>query len=282
MSDFSLTLIRWFRENGRDLPWRHTRDPYAIWLSEIILQQTQVKQGWDYWERFMRRWPKVEDLAAASEDEVLREWQGLGYYSRARNLHYAARQIVGLGHFPDTLEEIKALKGVGDYSSTYNQAIMDFGAIQCTPALPNCVKCPLIETCEAFRSASVNQLPVKLKTIKVRERHLTYLYIRWQGKVAIHRRGVGDIWQGLWEPLVQETKKEVDIKGKVTVLKRAVKHVLTHQVLLADFLLLEPEVLPQLPVDYQWVPEESLDDYAVPRLVEHLFEAVRINDEKSY
>lgn len=339
MSDFSLTLIRWFRENGRDLPWRHTRDPYAIWLSEIILQQTQVKQGWDYWERFMRRWPKVEDLAAASEDEVLREWQGLGYYSRARNLHYAARQIVGLGHFPDTLEEIKALKGVGDYtaaaigsiafglpaavvdgnvyrvlarhfgidtpinttegkktfvalaqsllpsppdSSTYNQAIMDFGAIQCTPALPNCVKCPLIETCEAFRSASVNQLPVKLKTIKVRERHLTYLYIRWQGKVAIHRRGVGDIWQGLWEPLVQETKKEVDIKGKVTVLKRAVKHVLTHQVLLADFLLLEPEVQPQLPADYQWVPEESLDDYAVPRLVEHLFEAVRINDEKSY
>ena len=117
MSDFSLTLIRWFRENGRDLPWRHTRDPYAIWLSEIILQQTQVKQGWDYWERFMRRWPKVEDLAAASEDEVLREWQGLGYYSRARNLHYAARQIVGLGHFPDTLEEIKALKGVGDYTA---------------------------------------------------------------------------------------------------------------------------------------------------------------------
>jgi A/G-specific adenine glycosylase len=167
-------------------------------------------------------------------------------------------------------------------SSTYNQAIMDFGAIQCTPALPNCVKCPLIETCEAFRSASVNQLPVKLKTIKVRERHLTYLYIRWQGKVAIHRRGVGDIWQGLWEPLVQETEKEVDIKGKVTILKRAVKHVLTHQVLLADFLLLEPEVQPQLPADYQWVPEESLDDYAVPRLVEHLFEAVRINDGKSY
>ena len=115
--EFALTLLEWFRENGRDLPWRQTRDPYAIWLSEIILQQTQVKQGWDYWERFMRRWPTVEDLAGATEDEVLREWQGLGYYSRARNLHYAAKQIVALGHFPDTLEDIKRLKGVGDYTA---------------------------------------------------------------------------------------------------------------------------------------------------------------------
>ena len=117
MNDFALTLLKWFRENGRDLPWRQTRDPYAIWLSEIILQQTQVKQGWDYWERFMHRWPTVEALAAATEDEVLREWQGLGYYSRARNLHYAAKQIVALGHFPDTLDEIRKLKGVGDYTA---------------------------------------------------------------------------------------------------------------------------------------------------------------------
>ena len=117
MNDFALTLLEWFRENGRDLPWRQTRDPYAIWLSEIILQQTQVKQGWDYWERFMHRWPTVEALAAATEDEVLREWQGLGYYSRARNLHYAAKQIVALGHFPDTLDDIRKLKGVGDYTA---------------------------------------------------------------------------------------------------------------------------------------------------------------------
>ena len=94
---FTQAILDWFRENGRELPWRETRDPYAIWLSEIILQQTQVKQGWDYWERFMQRWPKVEDLANATEDEVLREWQGLGYYSRARNLHFAAKQIVGMG-----------------------------------------------------------------------------------------------------------------------------------------------------------------------------------------
>ena len=253
---FALTLLEWFRENGRELPWRQTSDPYAIWLSEIILQQTQVKQGWDYWERFMRRWPTVEALAEASEDEVLREWQGLGYYSRARNLHTAAKQIVALGHFPHTLEEIRQLKGVGDYTaaaigsiafglpaavvdgnvyrvlarhfgidtpinttegkkafqtlaqsllpegeaSHYNQAVMDFGAIQCTPQAPKCEICPLMESCVALREGRVGELPVKRKTLKIRERHLIYIYVRCQGEVAIHRRGPGDIWQGLWEP----------------------------------------------------------------------------------
>src|SRR5574344_793705 len=117
MGDFPITILKWFRENGRDLPWRRTRDPYAIWLSEIILQQTRIDQGLPYWQRFMKRWPTVDDLAAATEDEVLREWQGLGYYSRARHLHAAARQVVALGHFPDTIEAIKRLKGVGDYTA---------------------------------------------------------------------------------------------------------------------------------------------------------------------
>ena len=320
-SEFSLVLLRWFHENGRDLPWRQTRDPYAIWLSEIILQQTQVKQGWDYWERFMRRWPKVEDLAAATEDEVLREWQGLGYYSRARNLHHAARQIVALGYFPNTLEEIKQLKGVGDYTaaaigsiafglptavvdgnvyrvlarhfgidmpinttegkkvfmalaqellpasdaSNYNQAIMDFGAIQCTPVSPRCTECPLMESCEALRSSRVAQLPVKIKTLKVRERHLIYIYIRCQGETAIHRRGAGDIWQGLWEPWLVDT---VPVGAKL--IKQGVKHVLTHRVLLADFYLLETNEKPELPDDYIWIPESALDNYGVPRLVERL------------
>lgn len=114
---FTTTILRWFQENGRSLPWRETHDPYAIWLSEIILQQTRIEQGKPYWERFMRRWHTVEELAAASEDEVLREWQGLGYYSRARNLHYAAKQIVAMGGFPTTLEGIKSLKGIGDYTA---------------------------------------------------------------------------------------------------------------------------------------------------------------------
>lgn len=274
--EFANTIISWFRENGRALPWRETRDPYAIWLSEIILQQTRIAQGWEYWERFMAQYPTVEDLAAAHEDEVLKLWQGLGYYSRARNLHTAAKQIVALGHFPDTLEGIKQLKGVGDYTAAaigsfafdipaavvdgnvyrvlaryfgidtpinstqgkkefaalaqsllpsskasdslssfspasdfqsslslvaaYNQAMMDFGAIQCTPQSPKCLLCPLAETCEAMRSNRVAELPVKQKTMKVKTRHLSYIYIRCKGETAIHRRGEGDIWQGLWEP----------------------------------------------------------------------------------
>ena len=330
-SDFALTLLRWFRENGRDLPWRQTHDPYAIWLSEIILQQTQVKQGWEYWERFMRHWPTVEDLAAATEDEVLREWQGLGYYSRARNLHFAARQIVALGHFPDTLEEIKQLKGVGDYTAAaigsiafdlpaavvdgnvyrvlarhfgidtpinttdgkklfaalaqerllpalnregqgaglYNQAIMDFGAIQCTPQSPDCMGCPLVESCEAFRTDRVAQLPIKLKTLKVKERHLIYIYVRCNGYVAIHRRGPGDIWQGLWEPWLVDTAPA----GAVLV-RQGVKHVLTHRVLFADFYLWEVNERPTLPDDYIWIKEAELDDYAKPRLIEILLESV--------
>ena len=333
--EFALTLLQWFRENGRDLPWRQTRDPYAIWLSEIILQQTQVKQGWDYWERFMHRWPTVEALAVATEDEVLREWQGLGYYSRARNLHYAARQIVALGHFPDTLDEIRKLKGVGDYtaaaigsiafglpaavvdgnvyrvlarnfgidtpintnegkkefqalaqsllpidispssfllppSSEYNQAIMDFGAIQCTPSSPNCLSCPLQESCSAFRSNRVSDLPVKQKTLKVRERHLIYIYIRCNGETAIHRRGPGDIWQGLYEPWLVDT-----VPAGAVLIKQNVKHVLTHRILLADFYLLETLEKPSLPPDYIWIKETELDSYAVPRLIEKFLQDFR-------
>lgn len=125
-SEFSTSLLRWFGVHARPLPWRETRDPYAIWLSEIILQQTRVEQGRDYWQRFLRRFPSVEALAAASEDEVLRLWQGLGYYSRARNLHAAARQVVALGHFPDTVEGLRALPGVGDYTAAA-VASMAFG-----------------------------------------------------------------------------------------------------------------------------------------------------------
>ena len=117
MHPFSQTILDWYACNGRDLPWRRTQDPYAVWLSEIILQQTRIVQGMDYWKRFLKRFPTVQDLAAASEDEVMRLWEGLGYYSRARNLHAAAQQIVTLGAFPTTLEGISSLKGVGDYTA---------------------------------------------------------------------------------------------------------------------------------------------------------------------
>lgn len=383
--EFANTIISWFRENGRALPWRETRDPYAIWLSEIILQQTRIAQGWEYWERFMAQYPTVEDLAAAHEDEVLKLWQGLGYYSRARNLHTAAKQIVALGHFPDTLEGIKQLKGVGDYTAAaigsfafdipaavvdgnvyrvlaryfgidtpinstqgkkefaalaqsllpsskasdflslssasdslsssspvaaYNQAMMDFGAIQCTPQSPKCLLCPLAETCEAMRSNRIAELPVKQKTLKVKTRHLSYIYIRCNGMTAIHRRGEGDIWQGLWEPFnasditeatasiasaqaspssakfspssakLSPFKSELaaslhlsNVDG-LQLLAQDVKHVLTHRILLADFYLLETEARPQLPDDYIWIKEEEIEDYGIPRLIELMLEKI--------
>ena len=383
--EFANTIISWFRENGRVLPWRETRDPYAIWLSEIILQQTRIAQGWEYWERFMAQYPTVEDLAAAHEDEVLKLWQGLGYYSRARNLHTAAKQIVALGHFPDTLEGIKQLKGVGDYTAAaigsfafdipaavvdgnvyrvlaryfgidtpinstqgkkefaalaqsllpsskasdflslssasdslsssspvaaYNQAMMDFGAIQCTPQSPKCLLCPLAETCEAMRTNRVAELPVKQKTMKVKTRHLSYMYIRCKGETAIHRRGEGDIWQGLWEPFnasdiaeacaspssaqaslsstkfstsltkLSSFKKELaaDLHlsnvDALQLLAQDVKHVLTHRILFADFYLLETEARPQLPDDYIWIKEEEIEDYGIPRLIELMLEKI--------
>lgn len=327
--EFANTIISWFQENGRALPWRETKDPYAIWLSEIILQQTRIAQGWEYWERFMAQYPKVEELAAASEDEVLRLWQGLGYYSRARNLHAAAKQIVALGKFPDTLEDIKALKGVGDYTAAaigsfafdipaavvdgnvyrvlsryfsidtpinstqgkkefaalaqslipasdavaYNQGMMDFGAIQCTPQSPKCLLCPLAETCVALREGRVEELPVKLKTLKVQTRRLNYIYIRCNGDIAIHRRGEGDIWQGLWEPYNVSGLPALPTFEAPLVLKaKEVKHVLTHRILLADFYLLETKIRPLLPDDYIWIKESEISEYGIPRLIEILLE----------
>ena len=327
--EFANTIISWFQENGRALPWRETKDPYAIWLSEIILQQTRIAQGWEYWERFMAQYPKVEDLAAASEDEVLRLWQGLGYYSRARNLHAAAKQIVALGKFPDTLEDIKSLKGVGDYTAAaigsfafdipaavvdgnvyrvlsryfgidtpinstqgkkefaalaqslipasdavaYNQGMMDFGAIQCTPQSPKCLLCPLAETCVALREGRVEELPVKLKTLKVQTRRLAYIYIRCNGEIAIHRRGEGDIWQGLWEPYnVSGLPALPTFDAPLALKAKDVKHVLTHRILLGDFYLLETKKRPLLPDDYIWIKESEISEYGIPRLIEILLE----------
>ena len=323
--------MRWFSENRRNLPWRETNDPYAIWLSEIILQQTRIQQGTAYWERFMQKFPTVESLASASEDEVLRQWQGLGYYSRARNLHATAKQIVKAGRFPDTLEGIKRLKGVGDYTaaaigsiafgipaaavdgnvyrvlarhfgmdtpinttegkkiftslaqellpkgeaSAFNQALMDFGAMQCTPSSPRCVSCPLTETCEALRTGKVEQLPSKKRTLKIQTRRLTYIYIRCKGQTAIHRRAAGDIWQGLWEPVNLEYTQLSVPEGELRLVQQNVKHVLTHRILLADCYLWETTERPSLPEEYIWVDDESLDNYALPRLIERFIPLCR-------
>lgn len=323
---FTPALLKWFDAYGRELPWRQTRDPYAVWLSEIILQQTRVEQGRPYWERFMQRWPTAEALARASEDEVLRQWQGLGYYSRARNLHFAAGQILAMGGFPQTIEGIRSLKGVGDYTaaaigsiafdlpvavvdgnvyrvlarhfgidtpinttegkkeftalaqsllppkeaSRFNQAMMDFGATQCTPQSPRCLLCPLQDGCVALREGRVGQLPVKLKTLKVKERRLTYIYIRCQGQTAIRRRPAGDIWQGLYEPWLTD-----NVPSGAVLLRQNQKHVLTHRIIYADFWLWETDEKPSLPDEYIWIDEADIERYALPRLVELLLNEIQ-------
>ena len=331
--NFAATLLQWFKNNGRSLPWRETKDAYAIWLSEVILQQTRIAQGMSYWERFMAQWPTVNDLAAATEDEVLKAWQGLGYYSRARNLHTAAQQVVELSGFPQTFKELKTLKGVGDYTAAaiasiafgepvavvdgnvyrvlsryfgidtpidstegkkefqalaqsllpinepadYNEAIMDFGATQCTPNSPHCSACPLCETCVAFREQRINELPVKSKKVKQRERHFIYLYIEYEGKIAIHQRGAGDIWQGLWEFPQEEyltSSEDSAWRTEAQLLQKGVKHILTHQILLADIYLWQPTRRPQLPSEFIWIEKQDLENYALPRLIEILLKVV--------
>ena len=330
MASFSEIILTWYASYGRDLPWRRTTDPYAIWLSEIILQQTRIAQGTAYWERFMERFPDVGSLAAASEDEVLRLWQGLGYYSRARNLHAAARQIVAQGGFPSTLEGIRALKGVGDYTAAaigsfafglpaavvdgnvyrvlsrvygidtpvgtteakkrftalaqsllpadrpgdFNQAMMDFGATLCTPQNPACLTCPLREECIALQTGRTAELPVRKAGPGIKERHFVYVYLRVDGMTAIHRRGPGDIWQGLWEPYLIENDVIPapapvipDLFRNLPPLRTGVRHQLTHQTIYADFYVCEPGFRPPLPEDFIWIPESALSEYALPRLV---------------
>lgn len=343
---FADLLLAWYHENRRDLPWRGTRDPYKIWISEIILQQTRVSQGYDYFLRFMQRFPDVQALAGASEDEVLKCWQGLGYYSRARNLHAAARQIAAGGGFPGTYEGIRSLKGVGDYTAAaiasfafglrhavvdgnvyrvlaryfgvdlpidtgagkkyfaqlarellpedsevadYNQAVMDFGAMQCVPKGPKCEACPLSDSCLACRDRKVQDFPVKAKTLRVTERYLHYMYIQVGDDVALFRREGNDIWKGLYEPYLVETPERCapDVlltsdrvpdfmraaTTRKTLLCTGVRHQLTHRTLICDFHKLEMPVRPaSFGREVCWVRAGQLSGYAFPRLVAMLLE----------
>lgn len=280
----------------------------------------------------MRRWPTVEELAAATEDEVLGEWQGLGYYSRARNLHFAARQVVDLGGFPRSYDGLRQLKGVGDYTAAaiasfafgdpiaavdgnvyrvlsrvfgidtpidsthgkkeftalanslvpkdrpadFNQAMMDFGATQCVPnGKPDCTVCPLLETCVARRENRIDSLPVKAKKTNVTLRRLTYIYIRCGRQTAIRRRTAGDIWQGLWEPLLTEYINDYAATGNLQLVAKDMRHQLTHRTLVADFYLLTVSEKPQLPNGYIWIDETELDRFAKPRLIERMVELLR-------
>ena len=341
MNNFSEILINWYREHKRELPWRESSDPYLIWISEIILQQTRVVQGYDYFIRFIKRFPDVTSLAEADEDEVMKFWQGLGYYSRARNLHAAARSMNGV--FPKTYPEVLALKGVGEYTAAaicsfaynmpyavvdgnvyrvlsrylgietpidstegkklfaslagefldksrpavYNQAIMDFGAIQCTPQNPACLFCPLAGSYMALSKSMVAQLPVKQHKTKTTERFLNYIYVRAGACTFINKRTGNDIWKNLFElPLIETassvTEEELLAlpefiklfdKEEVPVVRsicRNVKHVLSHRVLYANFYEV---VLPEKTKSfssYLKIKTSELEQYAVPKLI-HAF-----------
>ncbi len=268
---FSDQIISWYQLNKRDLPWRRTKDPYKVWLSEIILQQTRVAQGLPYYKIFIETFPKLQDLARASEQEVLKLWQGLGYYSRARNMHATARHIYSdlNGTFPNTYSELLKLKGVGDYTASaiasfcyreatpvldgnvyrvlsryfginipidtgkakkefkslalelidisnpglFNQAIMEFGSLQCTPVQPNCQKCPLNDSCVALQKRQVGILPQKSKKIKIKKRFFNYLVVETNtNKTLIKQRKGKGIWKNLYEFPLIETENRINFK----------------------------------------------------------------------
>ncbi len=304
---FPRLLLNWYDRNKRDLPWRSSNDPYIVWLSEIILQQTRVAQGTPYFNRFMAAYPTVSMLASASEQAVLSLWQGLGYYSRARNLLACAQYIAAKykGSFPSTYAELVKLKGVGPYTAAaiasisfnevvpvidgnvyrvvsrvfgiyddiaaagsrkafhnklmelisdqrpgdFNQAIMEFGALQCVPANPDCSTCVLKSQCYAFEHEAVALLPVKEKKLKVKNRFLNYLVFENNGTTLFNERKKKDIWQGLHDFYLLEDDKLYSpdqIHSKLTELltdaewalievSDTFKHVLTHQVIYAMF-----------------------------------------------
>lgn len=338
MPPISTLLLAWYDQNKRDLPWRNTRDPYLIWLSEIILQQTRVAQGLEYYLRFARRFPSPRSLADATEDEVLKLWQGLGYYSRARNLHAAAKSMNGT--FPPTYEGVRALKGVGDYTAAaicsiaynmpyavldgnvyrvlsrvygistpidsvlgkkefsalaqrlldkkrpgdYNQAIMDFGATVCTPQSPACLTCPLVSLCKARQQNCVESLPVKGQKTKVSVRYFHYIYVEQGGDTWLCKRGAGDVWQNLYEPVLLETPTETaDVAGlpqyrklfgrrRLTLAVAPVKHILSHRVIYADLYRVKvPASLPTPPGVIR-VAQDCVKTFAVSRLVQKLLE----------
>ena len=333
-SDFALKLEEWYKLNKRELPWRETTNPYFIWLSEIILQQTRVEQGREYYERFISAFPDVNALAAASEEDVLLLWQGLGYYSRARNLHKAAQQISEMTSFPSDHKTILTLPGVGPYTAAaiasfafgqpyavldgnvfrvlsryfgietpidstegkkvfkalademldmshpalYNQAIMDFGAMLCKPLGADCSSCPLCDSCQAFATNRVQQLPVKGKKIVQKTRHFSYVYMTTpDDEVLLLRRTDNDIWKGLYEfPLVESEEplslasiQKRFVAGQWSILRQGYIHQLTHQRLVVDFYMLQ---LPQKDLSLQgiWVKKPELQNYALPQLLVRL------------
>jgi A/G-specific adenine glycosylase len=340
---FSNTLIYWYLQNNRALPWRKSKNPYFIWLSEIMLQQTRVAQGLSYYLKFTTTFPTVFDLAKADESTVLKMWQGLGYYSRARNLHFSAKHISEElnGVFPSTYAEIIKLKGIGDYTAsaiasicfheptavvdgnvyrtlsryfgihtainstsgikefkalaqtlidtsqpgTYNQALMDFGALHCKPQNPLCDTCPFSDSCVAFAKKLIKELPVKAKKTKVKKRYFNFLVIKTDAHTTIltERKGKG-IWQGLHQfPLIESTEiiNQTDIvaseefnalfpeETSISLFnQKEIVHKLSHQHLYTQFWIVETKKLKSANISWN-----NIQDFPVPVLIANFLEA---------
>lgn len=269
---FQAALINWYHLHKRDLPWRKTSDPYIIWLSEIILQQTRVEQGLPYFNKFLENYPTVSVFAKANEEEALKLWQGLGYYSRVRNMLHTAKYVMAHheGVFPNHYEELIKLKGIGRYTAAaiaslssgqpkaavdgnvfrvlaryfgvlepvnatngrkifeemanklienqpapiYNQAIMEFGALQCKPKKPLCGACPLSIGCFALKQKKVDTLPIKLKLKKVKERFFNYFIMQENDQIWVRKRIDKDIWHNMYDFPMMETKKMQSLEDK--------------------------------------------------------------------
>lgn len=348
MNDFQDKIYGWYLENKRDLPWRKTSDPYRIWISEIILQQTRVAQGTKYFHRFINKFPTIKHLASASENEVLKLWQGLGYYSRARNLHFTAKLIVNdyKGVFPSSYNEILKLKGIGAYTAAaissiafqlphpavdgniyrllsryfgietpidshngkkefyeiakeimppnnpgmHNQALMEFGALQCVPKSPKCNLCTLGLSCSANKKGLVEKLPVKSKKIKQSVRYFYFYYIDNGKFTYLEKRLKNDIWKNLYQFPLNETVEELseietiklgipfgaNIKANIKSISTKRKHILSHQILYAWIVHVETETLNNFSTKYIRINKKDISKFAIPRLLEHFIEGLNI------
>ena len=328
-------LKKWSVEHPRPMPWRNIKDPYKIWLSEIILQQTRVQQGWPYYERFVRRYPTIHDLSDAPIDEVLKQWEGLGYYQRARNMHAAAKQVVleYNGVFPATYDQIRSLKGVGDYTAAaiasfaydlphavvdgnvirvicrifgikdmvssisvrkriearaqevldtgtpgeHNQAIMDFGAMQCIPKHPDCEKCPMINQCTSFQLGITQEIPLKKKTKSKRSRYFFYLIFQSGDRIFIRKRKEKDIWQGLYEFFLVERPEAVtwkEIQSQLSIPYDIVsdsaeyQQVLSHQKIFARFARAKADEDWLVKNGYTGINRKKMRNFAFPKIVD--------------
>jgi len=330
MRQFSDALQFWYASNKRDLPWRHTQEAYLIWLSEVILQQTRVQQGLSYFHKFAQNFPTIQDMAAAKEQEILNLWQGLGYYSRARNMHKAAKFIIDnhKGKFPKSFDELLTLPGVGNYtaaaiasfafdlphavldgnvfrvlsryfnfgeyintltgqkhfqklanelldkknSATHNQAMMELGAMICTPKNPKCDLCPLMDSCEGKAKNTWSDLPRKKGKIKVRERHLNYFVCLENDRFLLNKRGEKDIWANMYEfPLLEGEQVDTAHLGEIRHIK-SIGHKLTHQNLKVHFYVLPSEKLKRFFPLAEWVDLDELKDHPLPRVIERFME----------